>query len=270
MAGTAMLACLLCLPTNSMASDIADRVKDVDGRHYVLVFDEEFAEPMGFPNSKFLTHYKMWGGLRTLAGNKEKQLYVDREYALPDGKNFALDPFSVVSGALRIEADRASTAFKRATGYSYVSGLITTENSFAQAYGYFEVRAQMPKGAGLWPAIWMVGKTHKQHLEIDIVEVLGQQPRKLYCSGAGIHTWMTKVDSSDGFHLYAVEWSKKKVIWYVDDVPAAETPTPERFKVAMYLIVNLAVGGSWGGDPDSKTVFPATMLVDYIRIYRRK
>ncbi|MEM9169400.1 MAG: glycoside hydrolase family 16 protein [Pseudomonadota bacterium] len=240
---------------------------------YVMTFSADFDKEPPPPNATFLTYYTSWGGLRTLAANGERQIYVDRGYEV-DGRPVDVDPFSIEDGVLSITAEPSDDIVEQLTGHAYTSGLITTEGSFAQQFGYFEMRARFPAGRGLWPAFWLVADTQREHLEIDVVEVLGHQPRRTYHSASanrrpgGVHDYAMGVDTSAGMHVYGAEWSPEEIVYYVD---GRETLRARNFHdVPMYLIANLAVGGEWPGDPDRSTRFPAVMQIDYIRAYQKR
>jgi beta-glucanase (GH16 family) len=184
------------------------------------------------------------------------------------------------------------------TGNNYTSARLKTQSKFQQAYGRFEIRAKVVTGNGMWPAFWMLGDDYNgnnwpQCGEIDIMEVRGTRP---YNNGGSLHgpgysgmhpltgTYvMPHADGgpslSDDFHTYAVEWETGVVRFYVDD-NLFETHTPQDIPVdaggagqwvynhPFFILLNVAVGGTFPGPPDG-TVFPQTMLVDYIRVYSR-
>ena len=188
-------------------------------------------------------------------------------------------------------------AIKDAQG-NFTSARLKTQNKFQQAYGRFEIRAKVVTGNGMWPAFWMLGDDFDsagwpQCGEIDIMEVRGTQP---YYNGGSLHGpgysgmhplsaryTLPHVDGgaslSDDFHTYAVEWETDVVRFYVDD-NLYETRTPADIPAdagagakwvydhPFFILLNVAVGGMYPGPPDG-TVFPQTMLVDYIRVYSR-
>ena len=145
---------------------------------------------------------------------------------------------------------------------------------FSFLYGYLEVRARVPTGRGLWPAIWMMPASYDDdNGELDVVEVPGNDPSRaqfaLHRRGRDLVRGWDGPDLSRSFHTYAVDWQSDHVTWYVDGVERARTTDralicPE----AMYPILNLAVGGSLVGPPDRTTPFPSTMDVDYVRIWQ--
>ena len=233
---------------------------------------------------------------RRLGANKERQLYVDQDFSY-DGRKLGINPFAIKDGILSITALPLSGAQKeilapladekkRIPAVLYSSGMLSTETQlrkpgqgFTQLYGYWELRARLPKGKGLWPGFWLVGETHEFWDEVDIFEVLGDHPRNIYQSahlhaGGGTdgmkwpeHTY-TGIDSTDGFHVYGLLMTTNSLRYYVDGVQTLELA--HTLKVPLYVILNLGVGGSWGGDPDSGTVFPASMNIDYLRIYKKR
>ena len=247
-----------------------------DGRRLELTFREEFDtfRPWRGAAGAWRTTFgdgKAQGfGARTLQANKELQLYVDADMADDQGK-VGLDPFAVKDGVLTITADRAPDALRpRLGGYGYTSGLISSQPSFRQTYGYFEMRAALPRGKGLWPAFWLLPADLSWPPEIDVMESIGD-PTKVYVtahSKTGKAQGIEARVSGEGFHTYAVAWDAKNLIWYVDGVEAGRQPTPADMHKPMYLLANLAMGGDWAGAPDNSTRFPATYAIDYIRAYR--
>ncbi len=180
---------------------------------------------------------------------------------------------------------------------------------FCQRYGRFEFRARLPTGKGIWPALWMLPQDDKyggwpRSGEIDLMEAKGQEPTKVLGTlhfGSG---WPANTHTSRGyalpgggsiaeFHVYALEWQPGRIRWLVDDQPYATqsfwwssgktsggqgvrpakeaelNPWPAPFDQPFYLIMNVAVGGNFLGNPDHTTRFPAEMLVDYVRVYEK-
>jgi beta-glucanase (GH16 family) len=177
----------------------------------------------------------------------------------------------------------------------YTSARIKTQGLFAKSYGRFEARIKIPRGQGMWPAFWMLGadvdKTGWPRCgEIDIMENIGKEPSKIHGSVHGPGPLGSGTDDvtaaysfpghqrfSDAFHVFAIEWEPKVIRFYVDD-HLYETATPAGlphrtgwvFDHPFFLLLNLAVGGDWPGNPDKSTRFPQRMLVDYVRVYKRK
>ncbi|QQP92769.1 glycoside hydrolase family 16 protein (plasmid) [Skermanella sp. TT6] len=240
---------------------------------YRRTFAAEFDDPsLALPGPMFATSYVTWGGLRTLAGNQEAQLYIDE--TMPDVAKAGVGAFSIADGKLAIEARPTPEILMPSLGSKYISGMLTTEPSFRQRYGYFEIRARLPLGRGLWPAFWLVGDTHSEHLEIDVFEVLGHEPDRIYLTvkapqrQIGYHEgFRPGIRTDHGFHRYGVEWTPDEVVFFLDGAELKRVNA--RLDVPMYMIVNLAVGGTWPGQPDKTTEFPARMEIDYIRAYRK-
>lgn len=183
-------------------------------------------------------------------------------------------------------------ALKTTGKHLYTSARLVTKNKADWMNGKIEVRAQLPAGRGLWPAIWMLstdddyGNWPKSG-EIDIMENVGFKPDSIFCSihteafNHVIGTQKTKgikiINPYTSFHVYGIEWNQKKINFLLDDSIVfsysnsgngyKEWPFDKRF----YLILNIAVGGNWGGQKGiDENIFPATMLVDYVRVYKKK
>ncbi|WP_448204529.1 glycoside hydrolase family 16 protein [Azospirillum sp. sgz302134] len=251
----------------------------VPAASWPLVLNEDFTD-FDVARSRWNTRF-LWGG-RFIPGNKELQLYVESSFAgYPDhafkGKEpLGIDPFRTADGHLVITADRAPPSVaERLGGQRYTSGLLNTEPFFSQVYGYFETRAKMPRGRGLWPAFWLLPVTGKWPPEVDVFEVLGHDTRSLHVSyhtkASGREESSTETvkvpDLSADFHVYGLLWEREKLTWFFDGRPVRQVPTPADMHQPMYLVLNLAVGGKWPGNPDASTSFPAELVVDYVRAY---
>ena len=216
---------------------------------------------------------------RTLVNNGELQVYSDRLFSGTGATSLKIDPFKIADGKLDIVAEPLKEDLRQfAWGRSYTSGLLTTKASFSQMYGLFEIRARMPKGKGLWPAFWLLPTNRAWPPEIDVLEILGDNTKKLYVawhSNVGDkHTADAKAidvpDTSADFHTYSVVWENDVLLWFFDDVQVASKSTPEDFHLPMFMLINLAVGGGWPGSPDKTTQFPAKYTVDWVRAYARR
>jgi beta-glucanase (GH16 family) len=180
---------------------------------------------------------------------------------------------------------------------NYTSARLKTQTLFTQTYGRFEARIKLPYGAGIWPAFWMLGSnittvSWPSCGEVDILEnvpSLGEStiqstihmPSPTSSStniSLGTKNTLASGETNDGeYHIYGVIWSPGKVSFYVDDytkpfvtytaVDAANAGGKWVFNTPFFLILNTAVGGSWPGSPDSTTVWPQNMYVDYVRVY---
>jgi beta-glucanase (GH16 family) len=158
-----------------------------------------------------------------------------------------------------------------------------------QAYGRFEARIRVPYGQGIWPAFWLLGANSDEVVwpqcgEIDIMEFRGQDPTTIHGSVHGpgysggnpiTKSYTLENDRFDtGFHVFGIEWTPDHINYYVDDVlynqiTPADVTGEWVFDHPFYIIINLAVGGSFAGSPNEETVFPQTMLVDYVRVYKQ-
>lgn len=214
--------------------------------------------------------------------NKEKQIYMDVQFSGTSKEPLGVQPFSMRDGVLRIRADRADPGkvSPHIWNYRYTSGCISSELTHWQKYGYFEIRARLPRGKGYWPAFWLLPKRDAWPPEIDILEGSGIRPygvhhgviektRKASTPGGG---WIDQfIDVSDGFHRYAMDWTPDNIIFYVDGTKTFEYG-PHGIHEDMYMLVNLALGSkdpNWIPDPDESTPFPGILEIDYVRAYRR-
>jgi beta-glucanase (GH16 family) len=174
-------------------------------------------------------------------------------------------------------------------GRAFTSARLSTKGLFAQQYGRFEARMKLPRGQGIWPAFWMLGDDIDTNPwpacgEIDVMEMRGQAPSTVigsvhgpgYSGGAAVNASFTLNDGTtfDGaFHVFAIEWEPERIRYFVDDTlyqtltPSALGERPWVFDHPFYVLVNLAVGGNFLGPPDDSTVFPQTLLVDYVRVF---
>ena len=236
---------------------------------YRLVFSEEF-DGGSIDSSKWNTRH-LWGPNWTI--NDEQQYYVDTN-SNPD---FGVRPFEFGGGKLKIVANKTpSSLMSSANNKSYTSGVLTTHNKFKMKYGYVEMRAKMPRGQGLWPAFWMLNHYYNgNEPEIDIMEFLGRDPDTVYQvyhsnSGSSGTLEHSGPDFTSGFHTFAVKWTEGELVFYVDGRETNRYRSGNVSNEEMYLIVNLALGGSWGGKvDDGSTPFPARYEIDYIRAYQR-
>lgn len=225
------------------------------------------------------TNYDLAGynglGSRTLPSNAEKQIYTDPLFTGTTNHSLGLNPFVDKNGVLEIHADKVSSNVSNEIwGYQYTSGNITTKDSFAQQYGYFEVRAQAPSGQGLWPCIWLLPAAGGWPPELDILESVGDASVAHETSHSNVGGFNTTdsttsmvLPSTDGYHTYGLSWKADQIIWYIDGQEVKCMATPADMHQKMYLLINLAVGGSWPGDPDPSTDLHAQFNVDYVHIY---
>ncbi|MBY6038368.1 carbohydrate binding domain-containing protein [Fictibacillus nanhaiensis] len=291
------LSALLLLPSGAMASpkedDHAVKEKKNAKTKWTLTWSDEFNKPE-IDSSKWTYDIGNWikdeegNYISPGWGNNEKQYYTSSE-----NNSFVKD------GKLIIRAQKERTTDDSGT-YDYTSAKLKTKGLFSQTYGRYEVRAKLPTGKGLWPAIWMLPEQDKYggwaaSGEIDIMEAWGSKPNKVagtihygeswpnnrytgkdfeLPAGSGIDTW----------HTYSIEWEPGEIRWYVDGelyqtqnewyAKGQNNPIkfsyPAPFDQNFYLIMNLAVGGWFDGDPDETTRFPQQMEIDYVRVYDLK
>ena len=222
---------------------------------------------------------------RSLYGNRERQLYVDRDFL-----SAGIDPFSLKRGVLTITARPLPPGVKAKVAAAlakqppkiqksalkdvrYSSGLITTAGRFSQAYGYFEMRARWTMGKGVWPAFWLLPAGGGWPPEIDVIEAHGDKPTTAFQSlHSKVQKAITRKVAMEGsaaqFHDYGVLWTPKTLDYYIDGRKTASIPTTRDATKPMYLLANLAIGGHWPGDPDATTAMPARMEIDHIRAWR--
>lgn len=229
-----------------------------------LVWEENFN---GKSLDEKVWNFELGDGCPNLCGwgNNERQIYTKENHRLENGK-------------LIITAKK--------DGDKYTSTRITSAGKKEFKYGYIEARAKLPVGHGIWPAFWMLGSNIKQvgwpkAGEIDILEYVGKEPDMVFTSlhtqashGETINTKKTKFeDIEEGFHTYAINWTKEKIEFYVDDnlvytfAPEDKTVDTWPFDQPFYFIVNVAIGGNFGGPGVDDNIFPQEFVVDYIKVY---
>ena len=238
-----------------------------------LVWSDEFDRP-GAPDPTKWSYDVGGHGW----GNRELQFYTSdrRENA------------RVADGHLIIEARR-----EKWEGMDYTSARLVTKNKGDWSHGRFEIRARLPKGLGTWPAIWMLptkwdlGNGDWPDVgEIDIMEHVGYNPGVIHASThTHAHQWRkgtqrtAKIevpDAETAFHTYTLEWDREEIRMYVDDrhyftsrKEGGDWTTWPFFR-PFHLVLNIAVGGDWGGEKGvDPSVFPQTLLIDYVRVYQR-
>ncbi len=235
-----------------------------------LILDENF-DTDGAPNDA-LWSFDIGNGIDGW-GNQELQYYTDRT-----------ENVTVQNGVLLITAQQEDFE-----GSQYTSGRLLTKDKFEEEYGRFEARMRLPYGQGIWPAFWMLGADIDDNPwpgagEIDIMEYRGQEPTVLigsvhgpgYSGGEAVSKEYTlENDRFDtGFHVFGIEWGPNYINYYVDDVlynqiTPEDVPGQWVFNKPFYILVNLAVGGTFVGPPNAQTEFPQTLIVDYVRVYKQ-
>lgn len=239
-----------------------------------LIWSDEF-NYKGLPDTtkwNFDTHGNAYGW-----GNNESQFYTNKE----------INNAVVKDGYLHIIAKKENHENK-----NYTSARLTTSNKFNFTYGRVDVRAKLPAGKGTWPAIWMLGEKIQNTKwpdcgEIDIMEHVGYDPGKMHGTvhtKAYNHVIGTQRGKAidlpnpfSGFHVYSIEWTKDKIDFLLDNkvyhsfANEHKTEAEWPFDSPEYIILNLAIGGNWGGKMGiDDAIFPVSMLVDYVRVYQKK
>ena len=251
------------------------------GKLGAMTFHDEFTGPLSLwdaqsnPTGTWRPDFGYQGeqglGSYTLSSNNEQEIYVS-PYFRGHAGDFSVNPFvSNADGTLSIVAQASSNP--EIFGYQYTSGMISTQATFAQTYGYFEMRAELPHVAGGWPAFWLLPADGSWPPELDVMETLTSDPHADWTtehSGLnGAHASSGQAafvpDTADGYHTYSVLWTATDLNWYVDGVEIFHAATPADMNKPMYMIANLALGG-WGGAIDAAGL-PAEMKIDYIRAY---
>ncbi|MFL3026674.1 MAG: family 16 glycosylhydrolase [Candidatus Neomarinimicrobiota bacterium] len=231
-----------------------------------LVWSDEFdGSSINTSNWSFEIGTGNWGW-----GNNELQYYQE-------------DNSSIINGNLVIEARKESIE-----NSNYTSSRLITRDKKSFRYGRVDIRAVMPEGQGIWPALWMLGSNHFQVGwptcgEIDIMEMIGggngrdnvlrgtahwnQGGHVSYGQGYTNESYL-----SNEYHVYSIIWDEQNIRWYFDDINYNTMDiTPAQlsaFHNNFYFIMNIAVGGEWPGSPDNSTLFPQWMIIDYIRVFQ--
>lgn len=235
-----------------------------------LVWQDEFTA--NTLNTSFWTHEIGTG--QSGWGNNELQYY------RPENTYFS-------EGNMIIEAKQENFG-----GANYTSSRLITRGKKEFQYGRIDIRAALPKGKGIWPALWMLGSNLSQAGwpacgEIDIMELVGNDPGRVHGTvhyGTSTSTHQQKTASralnggatfNDEFHVFSIVWEENRIRWYIDDALFHEvTPAilgagqPWPFNQPNFFIFNVAVGGNWPGSPDASTDFPQRMIVDYVRVFQ--
>lgn len=172
-------------------------------------------------------------------------------------------------------------------GFNYTSSRIITKGNIFNTYGRVDIRAKLPYGQGLWPALWMLGENINSVSwptcgEIDIMEMIGGTGYNDRTIHGTVH-WEDNGHASyggpnslssgrfaDEFHVFSIIWTPSSIVWLRDDIQykSIDITNLSAFHNDFFFIFNVAVGGNWPGSPDGTTVFPQTMIVDYVRVFQ--
>ncbi len=272
-------ALLLFLPTGFCQSRGKRNTRKTNppAVHRTLLWSDEFNGPdASLPDSAKWTIVEDGSGF----GNDEMETYTKR-----------LSNLHQEQGNLVLTARKEFFTGPDGQARSYTSGRIESRNHFSAKYGRIEARIRLPQGKGIWPAFWLLGNDVATTGwpacgEIDIMENIGSEPSMVHGSLQGpgysgakpissAYTLPNNARFSDDFHIFAVEWVPQEIRFYVDDhlyatQTAASLSTGKQwvFNHPFYIVLNVAVGGWWPRNPDTATPFPASMVVDYVRVYR--
>lgn len=249
-----------------------DEEQNIEERSWQLTWSDEFDADAGTGVDPTKWTHDIGTGNNGW-GNEEFQYYTDRvENVAHDGE-----------GNLVITARRETFA-----GAPFTSARIKTQGLFEQQYGRFEARMKTPYGPGIWPAFWMLGSnidevSWPQCGEIDIMELRGQQPNLIagtlhgpgYSAGASIgqNFGFENARFDTEYHIFAVEWDQSGIDFFVDEILYFRL-TPEDvtgewvFDNPFFMLLNVAVGGTYVGFPTSQTPLPQEMIIDYVRVYQ--
>jgi len=230
---------------------------------YKLIWNDEFNGTQLDPSK--------WYAVNSQGGTQQQGCCLGYSYSSLISPN----QLQVHDGMLTITTERNTSG-----GKAYKTGAITTETqsdtpTFTFTYGRVDIRAKLPGGRGVWPAMWLVTApaTTQVSYEVDMMEMLGQDPHTLYqvvhhygdreyCSNQG-------PDYSQAFHIFSLDWEPGKLIWSIDGHTLC-TVTHYVPSQPMYLIINTALSdGAWGESVNSSTPLPQTFDIDYVRIYKQ-
>src|SRR3954451_3230518 len=245
---------------------------------------------------KWVPHYaggaswpeaRYWGGegsdfKRKTTYNGEQQIYVDPRYSGRATTPLGLDPFKVRDGVLSIIASRTPPALKSVLfNNEYVSGILTTQSSFSQKYGYFEIRSKIPVGTGVWPAFWLLADDGGWPPEMDVMEGRGGRPGALVMTThwripttglvASCGFDFSLPDAPKSFHEYGVLWLPDRLVYFIDRKPVSDIKVPVDFDDPMYMIVNLAMGSKFFGGvsfADAESPVSVEFEIDRISAYQ--
>ena len=251
----------------------------------VFITTTGFASPTSYPGMTLIWQDEFDGKSLDLSSWTHETGKGDNGWGNNELQHYRSQNTSVEREHLIITAKEESFS-----GSEYTSLRIITENKKQFRYGRIDIRAVMPKGQGLWPALWMLGSNFRTVGwpacgEIDIMEMIGGQGREKTVHGTvhwqqdgnraqfGGEYSLAAGTLSDQFHVYSIEWDAGSIRWFIDNKQyhVIDT-TPEQldeFRRSFFLIFNVAVGGDWPGSPNDSTSFPQHMIVDYVRVFQK-
>jgi beta-glucanase (GH16 family) len=284
---TLILPCALIVAGCNLIGVERKQKWDIEG--WALAWHDEFdGEADVVPDAAIWTPEIGDGSDRGIPGwgNRELEYYTD------DPDNVAMDGDGNLVIAVREVGENAAALTCYYGPCKYTSARLITWHKAETTYGRVEARIKIPFGQGIWPAFWMLGTDlaevgWPQSGEIDILENIGSEPSAMHgtvhgpgYSGAngigGDYELPEGKRFADDFYIFAIEWEPEEIRWYVDgdnyltltpnDIPAGSEWV---FDHSFFVVLNVAVGGYWPGNPDETTTFPQTMHIDYVRVYQR-
>jgi beta-glucanase (GH16 family) len=263
-----------------------------DSASWKLVWSDEFNQP-GQPDPA------KWGYEVGFVRNQEAQFYTlnRKENARVEGGNLIIEARKEqFTPAMAPDTDKG--VWRRKGSADYTSASLTTKGKVDWTNGRIEVKAKLPAGRGTWPAIWMLGTNINQAGwptcgEIDIMEFVGYQPGVIHANvhmakynhakGTGKGSTIKQADVTSEFHVYGLEWHPDRLDFFLDEQkyftfknehpgsPVGAHTDVWPFDKAQYLILNLAIGGAWGGQKGiDDSIFPTRYYIDYVRVYQSK
>jgi beta-glucanase (GH16 family) len=263
-----------CLSSPRASGSSMNPINSTPTKGYSLVWYDEFNQPDGESPDPKKWNYSTGGNGW---GNGELECYTDRT------NNSFIDRGMLVITAVQEDY----------MGCKYTSARLNTLVKGSWKYSRFEIRAKLPTTQGIWPAFWLLPSDITRYGgwpasgEIDIMELVGKEPGRVTGTlhFGNPHTMITNhldlpvgAKYSDEFHVFSLDWEPTEIHWYVDGklfqtanqwFTSVENSTfPAPFDVMFYLIINVAVGGNWPGNPDATSTFPQSMYVDYVRVYK--
>lgn len=239
-----------------------------------LVFADDFTGSE-LDTDKWVTCHWWNDGGCTIADSGELEWYRPDNVFLRDGN-------------LVLRARKENVSAPDGREFAYTSGMVSTgadtyrsgDLKFTAKHVYVEMRARIPAGKGLWPALWLLPADYQSLPEIDAMEILGDKPDELHMNfhyldeegnrNSESHTWTSPEPLTD-WHVYGLDWQPRGITWYLDGDKRTYYAAEKKYvpDEPMYLIANLAVGGDWPGAPDADTPFPSDFEIDFIRVWVR-
>jgi len=239
-----------------------------------LVFHDEFNQGR-LDLKKWATCYWWSSTTCTNSTSQELELYRPQNVSVKQGM------LDLTARKETVQGDPANGEGKQ---FDYTSGIVTgaspSATLFSFKYGYVDARARIPAGQGLWSAFWMLPVDRSALPEVDIFEIFGQHPTvdnetTHWDAGGGRSQQLGNItntpDLSVGWHDFGLEWDRTTLAWYLDGKEIWRLKRSETIpNTQMYLLADLAVGGSFGGPPNSHTVFPSSLVFDYVRVWQKR